>query len=81
MTAGLRFDDKQKTLVGGKYPNVDLADARAWRDNAKAQLEQGLDPRAVAIAEEEQARAVAKDTFEILARAWLANAKLHWMVS
>jgi integrase len=73
-----RFDDKQKTLVGGKYPNVGLADARAWRDNAKAQLEQGLDPRAVAIAEEGRARAVAQDTFEILARAWLANAKLHW---
>ena len=29
-----RFDKKQKTLVGGRYPFVGLADARAWRDSA-----------------------------------------------
>lgn len=73
-----RFGDKQKTLVGGQYPLVGLADARAWRDGAKAQLAQGLDPREVQLAKEEEARAASEDTFENLARAWLKNIRPQW---
>lgn len=73
-----RFDNKQKTLIGGRYPHVPLVAARAWRDKAKAMLEQGFDPRAVTIEEEERARAISEDTFEKLARAWLANIRPQW---
>lgn len=73
-----RFDNKQKTLIGGRYPHVTLVAARAWRDKAKTLLEQGLDPRAVASEEDQQARSIEENTFEKLARAWLANIRPQW---
>lgn len=42
-----RFNGKQKLLSGGPYPLVKLADARKWRDDAKADLLAGRDPSAV----------------------------------
>lgn len=39
-----RYADSQKTLALGQYPLVGLADAREWRDAAKAQLASGIDP-------------------------------------
>lgn len=73
-----RFDKKQKTLVGGRYPFVGLADARAWRDSAKGQLAQGIDPREARLAEEEEARTASEYTFEKMARAWLKNIRPQW---
>ena len=39
-----RFDRKQKTLTIGRYPDVKLAEARRKRDEARQQIEQGIDP-------------------------------------
>jgi hypothetical protein len=39
-----RFDGKQRKLAIGPFPRVSLQDARARRDEAKRQLDIGLDP-------------------------------------
>lgn len=68
-----RFNAKQKTLSIGVYPSVSLAQARAARDKAKQQLAQGIDPSS-AKREEKQARALeSANTFEAVAREWLAK--------
>ena len=67
-----RYADKRKTLALGVYPTVSLALARDRRDKAREQLAIGLDP-STAKRDEKQARAVmAANTFEIVARQWLA---------
>lgn len=39
-----RFDGKQKNLTIGRYATVSLAEARRKRDEARQQIEQGIDP-------------------------------------
>ncbi|MEC7119418.1 MAG: site-specific integrase [Pseudomonadota bacterium] len=39
-----RFERKQKNLTIGRYPTVKLAEARRKRDEARQQIEQGIDP-------------------------------------
>ena len=73
-----RFGDKQKTLSGGTYPATTLAEARQWRDTAKACLEKGFDPGEVQKAERRAARAASYNTFEIVARAWLTTIRPQW---
>lgn len=70
-----RHDDKRKTLAFGVYPTITLADARQRREDAKRLLAQGRDPGAekkAAKAERAAAAAVAADTFEKVAREWMA---------
>lgn len=68
-----RFAAKQKTLALGVYPAVSLAKARQRREKAREQLADGVDP-GIAKQEEKQAQAdSAKNTFEAVARAWLAK--------
>ncbi|MDM0010880.1 integrase arm-type DNA-binding domain-containing protein [Variovorax sp. J22P168] len=67
------FHGKRKTLALGVYPDVTLAKARQRRDRAREQLADGTDP-AIAKREEKQARAdAAANTFEAVAREWLAK--------
>ena len=67
-----RFGGKQKTLALGIYPEVSLAKARRRREIAREQLADGVDP-GTAKQQEKQAKADAlANTFEIVARAWLA---------
>jgi integrase len=66
-----RFNGKQKTLSGGPYPAVSLAEARAWREMAKAQLRQGIDPgHIVKIEKQEAVAAATTGTFRAVARDW-----------
>ncbi|WP_049622540.1 tyrosine-type recombinase/integrase [Frateuria defendens] len=70
-----RYEAKRKTLALGVYPAVSLADARQRRDEARRLLAQGRDPGAekkAAKAERITAAAVAADTFEKVARDWMA---------
>lgn len=65
--------DKRKTLALGVYPEVSLAKARQRRDKAREQLADGIDP-SIAKREEKQAQAdAAANTFEAVARVWLAK--------
>lgn len=68
-----RFDGKEKLLSFGRYPDVTLAIAREKRRDAKALIEQGLDPADVTPAQTEETKAKPPETFEPIARAWHAN--------
>jgi integrase len=68
-----RFDGKQKILSFGRYPEVGLADARRKCFEARALLEDDLDPGAVKRTEKEAAKAaeLAESlTFEAIANQW-----------
>ena len=72
-----RFNEKQKTLALGVYPDVSLADARQRRDKARKLLANGIDPGA-AKQEEKQAKAVAlANTFKTVALDWLTKTKAN----
>jgi integrase len=76
-----RFDGKQKTLALGTYPEVSLLKARQRRDKARQLLADGIDPGA-AKREEKQAKAdAAANTFELVAREWLAKTATERMAS
>ncbi len=64
-----RFGGKEKLLVIGRFPEIALGDARRRREEAKAQLREGIDPS--------RSREVF-DTFEQLARGWYRHAAPAW---
>ncbi len=68
-----RYLGKQKTLALGVYPAVSLAKARQRREKARELLAEGIDP-STAKREEKRAKAsAAGNTFEAVARDWLAK--------
>jgi integrase len=73
-----RFNGKQKLLALGVYPDVSLAAARAKRDTARRQLADGRDPGAVRKAEKRAGKIAAANTFEAVAREWLAEQRKVW---
>ena len=68
-----RFDGKRKTLALGVYKAVSLAGARERRDEARAQLAEGIDPAQVKQDKKQARNAAAENTFEAVARKWLAK--------
>lgn len=69
---------KQQTLSFGSYPEMTLTEARKRRDEAKAQLRDGLNPgmqRRIAL---RAVRAEGENTFERLARKWHEQRKSTW---
>lgn len=67
-----RFDGKQKLLSFGKYPAVGLSKARAKRDLAKTQLEEGDDPSSLRKAEKAKLEEVAaqQEDWKALCHEW-----------
>lgn len=65
--------DKRKTLALGVYSAVSLAGARQGRDNARKLLAQGLDPSTAKKADKQAKADAAANTFEMVARDWLAK--------
>lgn len=65
-----RFAGKEKKLAFGAYPEVKLAQARAARDAARAEIAQGLDPSTERKKRKAQVIAESLDTFAEIARAW-----------
>ncbi len=71
-----RIDGKEKRLALGVYPDVPLAAARNGREDARRMLAQGCDPGAARKAEKLskiEAISVTIDTFEVVAREWMAR--------
>jgi len=68
-----RFAGKQKTLAIGVYPAVKAKEARQKRDDAKALLEQNIDPSQQKKVEKLTAHLSAANTFEAIAREWHGN--------
>ena len=70
---GYRFENKQKVLTLGRYPEVSLADARRKCLEARQVLADGRDPGAVKKSEKEAALLAEKEktlTFEAVAEQW-----------
>lgn len=63
-----RVHGKEKLLAIGAYPDVSLKRAREKRDDARRLLADGIDPNA----QRKSEKLAAADTFEALAREWLA---------
>jgi integrase len=66
-----RLDGREKLLAIGAYPDLSLAKARERRDEARRLLTQQIDPSARKKAE----RVAQENTFESIAREWLALQK------
>jgi hypothetical protein len=76
-----RFADKRKTLALGVYPAVSLAKARQRREKARELLADGIDPNAAKQEQKQATAAAAANTFEIVAREWLAKTAADRMAS
>ncbi|MDA0706491.1 MAG: integrase arm-type DNA-binding domain-containing protein [Proteobacteria bacterium] len=76
-----RFGGKEKRLSLGVYPDVTLKDARERCSEARKLLTNGIDPSETRKAQ--KAAAVARDanSFEIVAREWLAMQVPNWAES
>lgn len=68
-----RFDGKRKTLALGKYPDVSLADARDRRDDARKKIASEIDPSETKKAVKAAKVGVTANSFEVVAREWLAT--------
>ena len=68
-----RFGGKQKTLAMGVYPAVSLKEARDSRIAARELLAKGIDPSTAKREGQQATAAAAANTFESVAREWLAK--------
>jgi integrase len=77
------FAGKERLLALGVYPKLTLAGARAMRDKARKLLAAGIDPGAERRAEKKKANSTTAtgDTFEAVAREWLAKQTPGWAPS
>ena len=72
---------KQPRMSLGTYPEITLKEARELRDQARALVAKGVDPRAKRRAEKDQATAQALHTFEAVANEWHAFKAPRMVVS
>jgi integrase len=70
-----RFVGKQKSLAFGVWPDVDLAGARARRDEARRLLASGRDPSDQAKLDKIAASVAAANTFKAVAEEWYLKAE------
>ena len=70
-----RYLGRYKTLAFGVWPDVDLADARAKRDDARKLLANGRDPSAQNKLEKIAASVAAANTFKAVAEEWYVKAE------
>lgn len=68
-----RFDGKQKLMALGSYPETSLARAREKRQEAKSQLQDGVDPMAQVRADREARQAETEHSFAAIAEELLAK--------
>lgn len=73
-----RFDNKQKVLALGVYPDVSLKEARDRRDEARKLLAQGVDPGKHRKAAKMARKDRAANSFEVVAREWYEKSKATW---
>ncbi len=72
------IEGRERLLSLGAYPAMGLADARAARDAARADLRAGRDPAQVKKLAKLQVRSDAAATFEAVAREWHGLQLLTW---
>lgn len=67
-----RFTGKERLLAIGVYPKISLKDAKLKRNEALRLLAQGIDPSAEKQARKLADNQAAANSFEVIAREWLA---------
>ena len=72
-----RFNNKEKKLAFGSYPEIGLQDARQRREDARKLLANDVDPDAVRKAQK-QAKTAETETFEVIAREWHTTFTPSW---
>ncbi len=73
-----RFAGKQKTLALGVYPAISLSFARDRREKARKLLAYSADPSVTKKAKKIAVRALADNSFEIIAREWFMSRSPNW---
>ncbi len=73
-----RYDNKEKLLSLGLYPDVSLKKARLRRDEAREQLADGVNPSELRKTEKIKKASVNKNTFEFIALEWHGKKKEKW---
>lgn len=73
-----RFDNKEKLLSFGTYPEISLSTARKKRDEARELVANGVDPSANRKAIKASRTESLANSFEVLAREWHDNQKPNW---
>jgi integrase len=73
-----RFGGKEKRLSLGTYPDTSLSDARNRREAARKLLAAGADPGQQRKAEKAAGADRAANSFEVVAREWLAVKQPEW---
>jgi len=68
-----RFAGKRRTLALGVYPITTLSSARTQRDEARRLLARDIDPNVTKKARKRAAKIACENTFESIAREWMAN--------
>lgn len=74
-----RFQRKEKLISLGVYPDISLKEARQRRDAARNLLAHDVDPSAARKAERAAAANRATNSFEAVAREWLAKHGANWV--
>ncbi len=72
-----RYMGKEKVFSVGMYPLVGAAEAREIRDNVKKLLASGIDPTQHRRLSKQQKMEACENTFEAVARRWLAIKKIE----
>ncbi|MDO9451180.1 MAG: integrase arm-type DNA-binding domain-containing protein [Rugosibacter sp.] len=73
-----KFDNKEKLLSLGIYPDVSLVKARARRDEARKLLAEGIDPSTNRKVQKAAKVALSANSFEAIGREWFAKMKPEW---
>lgn len=68
-----QFNDKDKTIALGTYPELSLPEARRLREEYRSQVSKGIDPAVQKKARKQARREAAGNSFEVVAREWLAG--------
>ena len=76
-----RFNDKEKRLAFGVYPDVTLEQAREGRRRAKQLLSECKDPADIKKQDKLIAKVTYENTFENIAREWHNGKKALWVPS
>ncbi len=76
-----RFDGKEKLLSLGIFPDVGLKEARERRDEARKQLAADVDPSEHRKAVKSAKSLRAANSFEVIAREWMAKYTPNWAES
>ena len=76
-----RFNNKEKLLSLGVYPDVSLKAARIRRDELRTLLANGIDPGVHRKVMESARTDRAANSFEVIAREWFAKHSPNWAAS